>query len=232
MLHPLWKKAVKYWLSSISQILRGNPVPDFYRNMSRTEKSKIWKLAFCGPWKLLYLVGKTVKLWVAFKIVNPLAFLVYFWKNRKKLHGRCFFCCFVVFSEFFFPAFASEISFFNMRPFYSFLFRYFEITARSKLCFKYCCLKECQTFLLKNIFEFKYCCFPPPFFDKYFRNIWIDALKCKGFRSMAICTIGTLPVHFLYRNPVQLFLSEQILVCLLFRMELKLVCLFFLRPAR
>ena len=144
-------------------------------------------------------------------------------------------CCFL---EFFFPAFASEISFFNMRPYFSFLFRYFEIPARSKLCFKYCCLKDCQTFLLgiyccfsplksvKNIFEFKYCCFPPPFFDKYFRNIWTDALKCKGFRSTAICTIGTLPVHFLYRNPVQLFFPEQILVCLLFRMELKLVCLF------
>ena len=126
---------------------------------------------------------RSVKLRDASNITNPLAFLVYFWKIRKKLHGRCFFVALLFFLEFFFPAFASEISFFV--PIF------WNLTTRSKLCFKFCCLKNCQTFALNILlfsppqsfqffFEFKYCCFSLKFwqiFSKYMD--W--CFKIQGF---------------------------------------------------
>ena len=153
-------------------------------------------------------------------------------KIRKSHAGGVFFVAFVCFFRLCFRNF-----FFQYWLVFSLFFGYFEITVSSNFCLKYGWLKYCPFFalnillfffplnFLQNIFEFKYCCFPPQFLK--ILSKYVDRrLKFRGFRSTAICTIGTLPVHFLYRNTVQLFLPEQILVCLLFRMELKLVCLF------
>ena len=139
-----------------------------------------------------------------------------------------FFCCFCVF----FPPLLQKFLFSIL--IFSLFFGYFEITVSSNFCLKYGWLKYCSIFFFKYIVVFF-----PSNFCKIFSNLnivrqflkilskYVDRRsKFRGFRSTAICTIGTLPVHFLYRNPVQLFLPEQILVCLLFRMELKLVCLF------
>jgi hypothetical protein len=55
-------------------------------------------------------VVRTVKLWDAFNITNPLALFVYFGKLEKATREVFFFVAFVCF----FSAFASEISFFNI----------------------------------------------------------------------------------------------------------------------
>ena len=170
-----------------------------------------------------------------FEYYKSACFLCVFWENLEKATREVFF--FVAFGSFFFFAFASEISFFNIDCFFLFFFGYFEITVSSNFCLKYGWLKYCPNFCFKYIVVFFpsiFCkIFPnlntvvfPPQFLKILSKYVDRRLKFRSFRSTAICTIGTLPVHFLYRNPVQLFLPEQILVCLLFRMELKLVCLF------
>ena len=138
--------------------------------------------------------------------------LCVFWEKLEKATREVFF--FVAFVCFF------RLCFRNFFFQYWLFFLFF--------CLKYGWLKYCPNFwfkyivvffslkvFLQNIFESKYCCFSPQFL-KILSKCVDRRLKFRGFRSTAICTIGTLPVHFLYRNPVQLFLPEQILVCLLF----------------
>ena len=152
-----------------------------------------------------------------------------FFENKEKSTQEVFFLLLLCFFRLCFRNF-----FFQYWLYFSLFFCYFEITVSSSFCLKYGWLKYCPIFCLKYIVVFF-----PSNFCKIFSNLnivrqflkilskYVDRRsKFRGFRSTAICTIGTLPVHFLYRNPVQLFLPEQILVCLLFQMELKLVCLF------
>ena len=134
-----------------------------------------------------------------FQNYKSACFACVFWENRKKLRGKFFFCCCV--DLIFFPCFASEISFFNIRSIFCPLLR----------GVKYCCFQNWHFVSSILLLQYFLKIGGKKYLKQTLKNIpklWTDVLKFRSFRSTEICTIGTLPVHFLYRNHAQLFLPE------------------------